>query len=237
MKRKIFIIAMLSLAFIYVAHSYFQNSITVYNDREYSYDCKKMPFGDSLMIYIPYKITISNNRFRLIDIERIDDENYARSSDLYKNLIFNKEGVEITNNFERDSEINYLQYKYRKTIFPFTKRTFYYFKGVPIKYILKNKNFDLINRQWSNLKRTYNIKISKRTIDSLYEANYKKRFNVNFGNSDYSFMPEYIMAKINDNKQKQVRIIDSVKYLNKQEQIDYLLKVGRTNIKVFLNDF
>ncbi|WP_125720235.1 hypothetical protein [Flavobacterium ustbae] len=237
MKKKIFLIAILSLVFIYVAYSYFQNSITVFNDREYNHDCKKMPFGDSLMIYIPYKIIISNNTLRLINIERIDDENYARNSPIYRNLIFNKDGFEITNNFERDSEINYLRYKYRKTIFPFTKRTFYYFKGVPIKYKIGNKDFDLIQKQLSDLKITYDIKISKKYIDSLYEVNNKKRFNVNFENSAYRFMPEYIMAKLNDKKQKHVKVIDSLKCLNKQEQVEYLLKAGRTNIKVLLNDF
>ncbi len=217
----------------------------VKNEEAKHLPCKIKPFRDSTDLYIPYKLTIYNNRLKSLKFLGIyDGWSYGR---LYgKSLFYNLDNLELYD-FSGESknlkeEDNYNKYgndtywrighifKYKKNIFPFFGRDFYYYK----RYTLSNKNDrfnlkqilrDSIKKQLYTLDYNLNVDIKKSIIDSLYRISNKKRFNISFETKS-SLVTKKIRAKINSSEQEAVyvNLNDSIIGMSKKEQIDYLTK-------------
>ena len=123
-------------------------------------------------------------------------------------------------------------------IFPFQRKTFYYYKR---HIITKNNTMDQIDyisaiAQLNVLKSDGNIVLSSVLVDSLYQSDNGKRFNVHFGDSSVS-STKYAKAKINSEQQVQVIIADSLNGKSKEEAQEYLFKVANSHIGQQLKDF
>lgn len=200
---------------------------------------KVYPFRDSVYVFIPYKITVYNNRYKFLDIDEIVDENLM---DYRSNLLYNKEGIELRTyigkskfqyekpmlGIEGDVVMYHIKLPYCRTIFPFYKRDFYYFK----RHKLSNKN-DVFKVEKNNrdsiyeqlIKLSYNLKNPSETaslIDSLYKSDNHKIFNIDFKGRKYR--PKCIKAKINSKKQIAVNYEDSLSiFMSPKEQAVWLI--------------
>lgn len=243
MKRTYKILISLLIVIIGIfLYFYTKPPFSVKNEKALNLKYKIKPYQDSVVVFIPYTITIANNRLEMLRFNSILDEKVTAGDDVMQNLIYNNDGIELTD-FEEKSkekfESDYFKIKYRKTIFPFKNKIFYYYKSHTLYKQTRSQNIDLqeINAQLINLKNNINFQIHQKVIDSLYGADNQERFNINFTDNDNRFMPKYIKAKINSNKQIPVKIIDSLRNMNKDEAKKYLLKVAGTDIRENLNDF
>lgn len=243
MKKSYKILIFTSIIIIGILTYFYEKSpFSIKNERVSNLKYKAIPFQDSILVFIPYKIVISNNRLRQIKLASIYDENTTKINFYTKNLIFNKDGIEIASYSGTATEkhqSNYIKIKYRETIFPFTNRTFYYYKGHMIANHsnLKPIDYPEIENQLLNLTSSINFKINQNTVDSLYKIDNQKRFNVNLKDNDKGFMPKYIKAKINSDLQIPVNTVDSVKKMSKEDGVKYLLKSAKTDMRETLKEF
>lgn len=233
------ILIVLTLIYHYTKPKYYVKTAEAKN-----LPCKVRPFRDSAYLYIPYKFTIYNNRISNLKISGINDggiDAYSRE----KYLLYNGHNLELESFWNPSTELKKknnrkaygdkaywrIQYvlKYREHIFPFLKRDFYYFK----RYTVSNKNDrlkikqisrDSIRKQLYALNYNVPIAIGQSTIDSLYQINNNKRFNVRF--SSRALVIKMIRARINNEKQEMVyaNFYDSVKGMERKEMRDYMLK-------------
>ena len=208
---------------------------------------KVRPIRDSTYIYIPYQLTIYNNRINNLKLSHIYDGN--PSVNRYgKYLLYNLDNLELTSfrngsakiieekNQQKYGNDSYWRYKYTfkyaNNIFPFLSRKFIYYK----RYTLSNKNNrfqineisrDSIKKQLYTL--DYNIitNIEKYIVDSLYKANSNKRFNIYFESEH--LVTKKIRAKINTEEQEIIylNLYDSIKGMDidKEETKGYLLEL------------
>lgn len=143
--------------------------------------------SDSLLVYIPYKFRVSNNRFKKIEIGKVAfNNNFSASYD--SDLFFDTNGyvlgrefnrLEIDNLLHKKQIISYLQLYYNKEIFPFSEKEYYFYK--PFK--LKNSSIDGLNNhnkyrqlvhdflyyQKQKLHNKSKFNTNKKVIDSLYK--------------------------------------------------------------------
>ncbi len=244
MNKKILLFAIMAILFL-ISYKYSKPKYYLKNIEAKSIAYKIRPFKDSVHIYIPYQLTIYNNRLSTLKLSRIYDCN-KNSVNYRKYLLYNLDNLELNsywsnsltlkteNNYQNHGEDSYWRIQhiieYRKIIFPFFKRKFYYYK----KFTLSNKNDrfkineinrDSIKKQLYSL--DYNIEtiIKKPIIDSLYKLNNNKRFYVSFDSE--KLIIKKIRAKINNEKQEMiyVNLYDSVrgKGMTKQEKKKYIL--------------
>ncbi|SHI46232.1 hypothetical protein [Pseudozobellia thermophila] len=198
-------------------------------------DYKFRPYRDSIFIYIPYKITLSNNRLSSLKISNV----YDGFGGYRPNLLYNDDGIELCTLYgqsrERfENEAFLLKTKYSRTIWPLTKREFYYYKKFALSnkgdvFGVKNVPKDSIYRQLAELDYNLTRNRRKKLIDSLYRMNDQKVFVVHFFNDAGDYAPKYIKTKINSNQQVAVNIIDSIGNMGMAQKKQYLLKVLKTN--------
>ena len=239
--KKIVLTIVISIT-ILIFYKYTKPKYYVENMNAKNLPCKIRSFKDSIYVYIPYRLTIYNNRLNTLKISNIyegksNDHNYG------KYLLYNLDNLEL-NDFWNPSkrlktEKNYqkngnnafwrIQHiiKYRNHIFPLLKRDFYYYK----RHTLSNKNNrfnvnqinkDSIQKQLFALDYNIDTNINKSIIDSLYKATNNKRFNINFKSE--LLIRKSIRAKINNEEQEMIyqNFYDSIKDMNKEEKIKYL---------------
>lgn len=136
----------------------------------------------SLVLFLPYKIEIKNNRLKRIEFGQID---YKHNSDEVKDMYFDKNGFivgRVYNNldsllYNREYLKCYSIY-HNKEIFPFCNEQYYIYIPYIIKSncIIGNLNskklhelaIDFINNQFKNLFNGSKFKVKKQIIDSLY---------------------------------------------------------------------
>ena len=202
----------------------------ILNEKATDVPYKAFHFQDNTIVYLPYQIKITNNRLLILNFERIYDASILEENLLDRNLVFTESGIKI-DHFVKDA-------KYDSNIFPFQSKTFYYFK----RHIITNKNamnqidYESAIAILNVLKSDANISLSSVLVDSLYQSDDGKRFNVHFGDRSIS-STKYAKAKINSEEQVQVIILDSVKGLSKEEAQDYLLKEAKSDIRQQLKNF
>ena len=238
---------LISISIILIAvliYFYAKSPFVVENGRVSNLKYKVIPLEDSMLVFIPYKIVVANNRLQQIKLKSIYDDYITKGKIQATNLIYNRYEIEITNysgrsNKRYESEYDYIKMKYRKTIFPFTTRTFYFYKSHMLSNPsdIKTIDYSEVEEQLSNLNVTINFKIDEKTIDSLYKIDDQKRFNVSLMDDSKRFMPKYIKAKINSKSQIPVNTIDSIKKMNKEDAKKYLLKLATTDTRELLKDF
>lgn len=250
MKRKIIIsiLIVIGITLIY----FFSKSPFQAKNKRANLPYKVYPFRDSVYVFIPYKITVYNNRYKFLDIDEIVDENFM---DYRANLLYNKEGVELGTYFgksrnqyekpmlgiEGDIVKWHIKIPFCRTVFPFYKRYFYYFKRHKLSnkndvFEVKNISKDTIREQL--IKLSYNFKNPREIellIDSLYKSDNQKIFNIDFKGAKYR--PKYLKAKINSKKQIAVNYADSLSiFMTSKEQAEWLVENALKNSKRF-NDF
>ncbi|WP_324023681.1 hypothetical protein QSV08_12555 [Maribacter sp. BPC-D8] len=242
MIKKIIIFISIVLLLI-ISYNYLNPPFAVKNSEALSLGFKVKPFRDSINVFIPYEITVYNNRYQSLELGRIYDEN---DRDYRPNLLYNKDGVELGRLYndskkQYEDEPYWLKLEYRDIIFPFTKRVFYYYR----KHTLSNKNDvfnikeidrDSLYKQLAELNYNINLNKNNHIIDSLYKVNRMKIFNVDFDTERFT-LSKYIKAKINSNEQIAINIDyrDSMQNMTKAQKRAYVLKLAKTNTK--LDDF
>lgn len=188
-------------------------------------EVKTYPVHDSVIWYVPYQITVHNNRPLLVKLTRILDDIAVKP---WNYLLFNDQNIEIGARYSPESndlQDNYLGQKYRQTIFPFIPRTFYYFRA----HALPNTALRI---DPSSLSRDSPI------LDSLYDADDGKRFNLSFSKRGHENNFEIsLRAKINRPEQRMVSIRDSIKGLSEAESKDFLIEYMSRPFTEELNEF
>lgn len=224
-------LSLLLISAIIVGYFYFRVPFKGINHRAVNQQYKALHLQNKTVVYIPYQLKIANNRLLALKLQRIDDESSFDEFSFYDKLIFSDNGIKIevgTGKNEKGS----------RTIFPFTTSTFYYFKrhtlanNNPEGYEINPKSFE----QLSALNSEPAVKISERIIDSLYQSDTGKRFNVHFGERQLS-STKVAKLKINEERQQQVILADTLKGMDKEAAYRYLLKYASTDIRENLKDF
>ncbi|SEA72663.1 hypothetical protein [Bizionia paragorgiae] len=241
--KKIALTIILSIAII-IIFKYIKPKYYVENTKAKNLPCKIRPYRDSIYVYIPYQLTIYNNRLSALKISSIY-EGKSNGSNYGKYLLYNLENLELNdfwnpskklkteNNYQKNGDNAYWRIqpiiKYRNHIFPFMTRDFYYYKRHTLsnknnRFNVKQINEDSIQKQLYTLDYNIATDISKSITDSLYKATNNKRFNVNFKSE--LLIRKSIRAKINNEEQEMIYLnfYDSIKGMNKEEKIKYLRK-------------
>jgi hypothetical protein len=195
--------------------------IGIYSNNEYAID--------SLIIYIPYKIEVSNNRLKNIKLSHVTyKENYSSNDlnfDMNGFLLISQDRLyTLDGMLEKNEFLNYWQLYNNKIVFPFFDKEFYIYKPFLIsktnigKRFTSKQRLDLIKdfseHQSQKLFYQSKFKIDKKIIDSLYreDNNRKVIFNFEYGADKYSNTYQ-IHYYINTEKQK---LIDYSKMSQKQ---------------------
>jgi len=246
--RKIWFVATVAiLLLIFYKYCKPKYSLTTLEAR--NLPCKVKPYRDSLYVYIPYQFTIYNNRLTPLKLSSIFDGN-TNGSSYGKYLLYNLDNLElnsyfsgskkliIKNNKRKYGDDNYwrIQYlfKYRKLIFPFYKRQFYYYKRFTLSnnnniFKVNAVNRDSIKKQLYALNYNITTTLNKSVKDSLYALNNNKRVNVSF--SSEPLVIKKIRARINNQTQELIylNLNDSIKGrdMNKDENRKYILDFYR----------
>ena len=202
--------------------------------------------SDSALVLVPYKITISNNRFRRIALSRVvyrsnHSEYLISSSSASGNaLYFDDEGEQIDQSLiNRNSEEGnngeiFLMTKWKKwkeanrdIIFPFSSKSIYFYKSTMLKYKTDRNTFadlsdDFQERQIRSISEVPIVRFSKKKIDSLYQADKNKKiaFVLHTNKKNGWFEIHYQMK---DGTQKFYNMYDSIRKMNREE----LLKLFR----------
>ena len=223
-----YLLFLFSIFIIITVYYYFKSAVTVKlckidNNIPIKISAYSSKYGnDSVLVYIPYKIEISNNRLHKISIESFLSENELSSS---RDMNFDKNGfllgrennIYILDGMLEEMEIlKYFQLYYNKEVFPFCDKEFYFYKAfllskATIKMKLDwNQHHKIVadfENQSQNLYYKNKFKIENKTVDSLYKSDYKSKFMFFFKYGENKYSNTY---KIN-------YFIDS----DKQELIDY----------------
>lgn len=145
----------------------------------------------NLVLLLPYKIEIKNNRLKIIEFGQID---YKHNSEEVKEMYFDKNGFivgRIFNNLDSllyaKEYIKYYSIYHNKEIFPLSNEQYYIY----IPYLIKSEHIignltsaqlhklatDFNENQFRNLFNGSKYKVKKQFIDSLY----------NYGNNSEVF--------------------------------------------------
>ncbi len=215
---------------IVTIYFYWKVPFTVSNRKATHLNYKLIQLRNQSLVYLPYELIVSNNRLQLLKLRGVYDLSILDDVSLDKNLIFTTDGVKIDVSTR-------LKDNFDNAILPYTTTKFIYFK----RHVLASQNYnpivseDIIS-QTTSLVASSHIKLERRIVDSLYQADMGKRFNVNFGDRSIS-STKFTKAIIGSDKQKQVIILDSLKGLSEEATKKYLLNVASTNIRQLLAHF
>lgn len=205
-------------------------------------------FGDSILVYLPYKFKIENNRLRRIGITAMY---FKQMKDFYSNqytLFFEEDGTpfgdfllrnerrETLENLLREKKfIKYFKLDNSGIIFPFTKKSIYYYKVHKLSKSVFNKKITIDEyikiaenfreKEVKNLYAEAPISIPKKIIDSLYESDrnenlffiFKKNTKRRYGNYRITY-------KLSNEEQKCSDYYDFIKNMNKEQLYKYASK-------------
>ena len=214
-----------------VGYFYLHVSFKISNQRAENQQYKAIELQTQTFVYIPYEITVANNRSSILSLKRIVDHSSFEDLSFYDNLIFTADGIKI------DRGSSKLE-KSSRTILPFTTSKFYYFK----RHTLANHNSAAFKtdpesfEQLNTLNAKATLKIPQKIIDSLYQSDFGKRFNIHFGGEKISDT-KFAKLKISEEKQQQVILGDTLKGMDKEAAQRYLLKYASTDGRENLKDF
>ncbi len=148
--------------------------------------------ADSLQVYIPYKVKITNNRFMKIEMGRFCYRDFKKSGNVHA-LIYTSDGISIRpedmrlkKQLELDELLHsklfwaYLKLKYANVIIPFSTRTLYFYKSVKLSNsnLKGEKNDEAIEKsldhffrkQIPKLHEKSELAVKDQIMDSLYHA-------------------------------------------------------------------
>ena len=189
--------------------------------------------NDSVLVYVPYKFSVSNNRLKKIEIGKVMFNN-SFSGSYDKHLLFDNKGLVLGREFNRlkldnllhkKQIIGYLQLYYNKEIFSFSDKEYYFYK--PFKF--KKSSIDGLNNhnkfrelvhnflyyQKQKLHNKSKFNPSKKVIDSLYKLSENTKIILSYNSlraNDYANGYE-IEYYLDSNKQT---LIDRSKMTNEQ---------------------
>lgn len=213
-----------------VACGYFLSKPMLYVENIPARDmpCKVYPLrDDSVVLLIPYRLTVQNNRWKEMDFRFVSDENADKIHP--DNLLYNVRGIELKNYYDpnyKNLSDDYFAQKYRNTVFPFWSRTFYYFRP----YRLAQKELDLsldtytdeqIKLQLTDLHENFQLTWPAPLLDSLYGLDRGHSFNLYFG---YGALAPHVQAKTATSEQKVINLRDSVRYMDTEKAKAWLLE-------------
>lgn len=195
--------------------------------------------SDSILVFIPYKVTVSNNRFREISLPDIyyktNHDDYGLASSTNGNsLYFDEDGKQLNEDLmiTKSEKINYnemsLAMKWEKwkeanrnIIFPFCSKSFYFYKSTMLKYKTDRKTFVYLNdnfreKQTQSITETPFVRIPKDKIDSLYQADKKTKIALILRTNKIQgwFQIHYQMK---DGTQKFYDMYDSIRKMSREE--------------------
>lgn len=209
--------------------------------------------GDSILVFLPYKFKIQNNRLQRISV---GDLSYKMNplDGWERTLMFDENGYQIRNKPEiRDSQtflldalldekkyLDYFKLKNNNIVYPFSSKIVYYFKSFKMsKNILEKdisrEDYWKIVRKFSeeqkeNLYQKAPFSVSKKIIDSLYGQDknnnqyfYFYKFKIPKEDSKYGYYR--IKCRLADKKQYFADYYDTIRKLKTKEEVyEYLLK-------------
>lgn len=203
------------------------------NSRVRDIPCKVSPTrNDSLVLLIPYKLIVHNNRWKSRKLRFILDDN--RNKIHPHNLLYNKKGTALDAYYDpgyKDLWNDYFALKYRSTILPFQKKTFYYFRPhrlsqKELNHSLAGYNREQVEIQLTDLYVNFPITLPASLLDSLYEIDKGQTFELHF---DEGFLAPDIYAVIGSQQQQLVNLRDSIRHMDKEEAKKWLLEYYHRN--------
>jgi hypothetical protein len=195
--------------------------------------------SDSVLVLIPYKVTVSNNRLRRISLPEVfyktnHMEYLGFSSSTGYSLYFDEKGKQLNRNLittESDEEYDnemFLLKKWKEwkknnqnIIFPFSSKSIYFYKSTMLKYRTDRNTFVDLNdnfrdQQTQSLYKKPIIEFPKSKIDSLYESDKTKNIILRM-KTDKTQGWYDIRFKMKDGTQKFYDIYDSIRKMNREE--------------------
>ena len=211
--------------------------INVYSNKTY---------GDSVLLYLPYKFRIENNRLRRI---KIGDFYYKQMNDIHstsmKTLYFDEGGNPFSEMVSKDDRqyildqlladkkiIDYLQLKNIEILFPFSSKSVYYYKSYKLstkifqkpiskqEYVQISENFH--DKQKKNLFHKEVLPLKKKIIDSLYKEDKKQSLLFSYFKKSRSLGKYEIRYDLSNDKQTFSDYYDTIKNMNKYELYEFL---------------
>lgn len=202
-------------------------------------------YGDSVLLYLPYKFRIENNRLRRI---RIGYLAYKQMKNIHANmetLYFDEGGNPFGEMVYKDDRqylldqllddkkiIEYLQLKNIEILFPFSSKSVYYYKSYKLstkifqrpiskqEYVQIAENF--YDKQKKNLFHKEGFPIKKKIIDSLYKEDKKQYLLFTYIKQTRSPGKYVIRYNLSNEEQTFSDYYDSIKNMNKDELYEYL---------------
>ena len=195
--------------------------------------------SDSVLVLIPYKVTVSNNRLRRISLPEVfyktnHMEYLGFSSSTGYSLYFDEKGKQLNRNLittESDEEYDnemFLLKKWKEwkknnqnIIFPLSSKSIYFYKSTLLKcktdrntFVYLHDNF--IEKQTQSISENPIVRFPKNKIDSLYQADKNKKiaFILRTNKKQGWFQIHY---QIKDGTQKFYDIYDSIRKMNREE--------------------
>lgn len=206
-------------------------------------------FGDSVVVFLPYRFKIQNNRMRKIEI----GDFYYRQNDYvgYENTLrFEDDGtsldVILKSGKRTEQEKLLLENKFLEYIklenkiqnigivFPFSSKTVYYYKSYRMskdvfdKEISKEEYKEIMrsfhNQQRENLLSKSPFSISQKIIDSLYKSDENQKLSFTFRKKTEAIGFYEINYQLSNDNQKFLDYYDFVKNMTIEEFIEFRQK-------------
>ncbi|MEZ4853379.1 hypothetical protein [Flavobacterium sp.] len=200
-----FLIFILIIVIIVIIYFYIKPAIQVEQlEVENNIPIKIAPYSsfegnDSIVIFIPYKFRVSNNRLKQIKINHVTFKNKL-STGIERDLLFDKKGYLLGKGYNSQAIdsllfnkeiINYLQLKHNKEVFPFSDKEYYFYKPFlfskfSIKGLDNNDDYiklvhNFFKHQTLKLHNKSNLNINEKIIDSLYKNSLNTKIILNYG--------------------------------------------------------
>lgn len=253
-KRHKYLLLVIAIIFAFCAYKYFKPKVFITKESADNMIPPKInvylgednKFEDSIMVYLPYKFKIENNRLRKISIENF---HYSQKKDIrgYEQTLYYDERGNPFGYMELKSDrqykldelldekkiVDYFKLKNIETIFPFSSKFVYYYKSYKLntkvfqneiskqEYAQISKNFSENQRKSLHHKEIFPIQ--KRIIDSLYPDDKKQDLLFTFkkqSKSKYGFYR--IKYQLSNDQQKFSNYYDTIKKMNREELFKFL---------------
>lgn len=194
---------------------------------------------DSVIVFIPYKFKVYNNRFKRFKSPSVNYKSNFFSND--ESLYFDNKGkstdydrYKIIKDSLRDNGnpikeyIHEKKYEFSYTLFPFSSKEFYFYKSYLIKKKLKRNEFlklheNFRDHQKRNLYNKSLISVSNKTIDSINSSDKNKKLLFTFYDFSGFRHPTYQIAYYFDRKPQVLTNTHKIIIkMNRQQLYNYL---------------
>lgn len=222
-------IAIILIAIIFFVYKYLQPNISIKNEafeknipvKINLYRSERL-IPDSIIVYLPYKFKVNNNRPQKIAIGGMYFSQIVAGTDV---LLFDEDG----NSLGAENPKNI------RMVLPFRSKSFYYYKPFRLSLSVLEKeispeelnalykSFNTI--QSTNLLAKTDFKVRQKTVDSIYDADKNQPLLFTFkdpANNDYG---DYrIKYDLSNDAQKFYDYYDKLKKMSKEELLDFMMK-------------